>query len=135
MVFRYDNICRSDGKEKWERKFWTFVKCRQVATIPMVMEKKLASAEAEASLRNKGKLLQRLLNSNSNANGHADHGVVTCAQEAHHLNVGGDGGRAGELSVAVHTAHGIGQAIGSGACSHVVGVQSTAGAAAGSRKT
>ena len=32
-------------------------------------------------------LLQRLLNSNSNGNGHTDHGVVTCAQEAHHLNV------------------------------------------------
>ena len=34
-------------------------------------------------------LLQRLLNSNSHGNGHTDHGVVTCAQEAHHLNVGG----------------------------------------------
>ena len=32
-------------------------------------------------------LLQGLLNSNSHGNGHADHGVVTCAQEAHHLNV------------------------------------------------
>ena len=32
-------------------------------------------------------LLQRLLNSNSHGNGHADHGVVACAQEAHHLNV------------------------------------------------
>ena len=32
-------------------------------------------------------LLQGLLNSNSNANGHTDHGVVACAQEAHHLNV------------------------------------------------
>ena len=28
------------------------------------------------------KLLQRLLNSNSHGNGHTDHGVVTCAQEA-----------------------------------------------------
>ena len=80
MVFRYDNICRSDGKEKWERKFRTFVKCRQVATIPMVMEKKLASAEAEASLRNKGKLLQGLFDSDSHGDGHADHGVVTCAR-------------------------------------------------------
>ena len=32
-------------------------------------------------------LLQSLFNSNSHGNGHADHGVVTCAQEAHHLNV------------------------------------------------
>ncbi len=30
-------------------------------------------------------LLQRLLNSNSHGNGHTDHGVVTCAHEAHHL--------------------------------------------------
>ena len=32
-------------------------------------------------------LLQAFLNSNSHGNGHTDHGVVTCAQEAHHLNV------------------------------------------------
>ena len=32
----------------------------------------------------------------------------------------------------MHTTHGVGQAIGSGACCHVIGVQSTAGAAAGS---
>ena len=31
--------------------------------------------------------LQSLFDSNSHGNGHADHGVVTCAQEAHHLNV------------------------------------------------
>ena len=43
----------------------------------------------------------------------------------------GDGGRTGELGVGVHTAHGVGHAVGSGASSHVVGVQSTAGAAAG----
>ena len=32
-------------------------------------------------------LLQGLLNSDSNTNGHADHGVVACAQEAHHFHV------------------------------------------------
>jgi hypothetical protein len=32
-------------------------------------------------------LLAAFLNSNSHGNGHADHGVVTSAQEAHHLNV------------------------------------------------
>jgi len=32
-------------------------------------------------------LLQAFLNSNSHGDGHTDHGVVTCAQEAHHLNV------------------------------------------------
>ena len=42
------------------------------------------------------------------------------------------GGRASELSVAVHTAHGVGHAVGSGACSHVIGVQGTAGTTAGS---
>jgi hypothetical protein len=31
-------------------------------------------------------LLAAFLNSNSHGNGHADHGVVTSAQEAHHLN-------------------------------------------------
>ena len=47
-----------------------YATCRwQVATIPMVVEKKLASAEAEASLRNKGKLLQGLRGSNSQVNG------------------------------------------------------------------
>ena len=30
--------------------------------------------------------LQGLLNSNSHGDGHTDHGVVTCAQEAHHLD-------------------------------------------------
>jgi hypothetical protein len=34
-----------------------------------------------------GKLLQGLLNSNCHGNGHTNHGVVTSAQEAHHLNV------------------------------------------------
>ena len=32
-------------------------------------------------------LLQSLFNSNSHGNGHADHGVVACAQEAHHFHV------------------------------------------------
>ena len=32
-------------------------------------------------------LLQTFLNSDSHGNGHADHGVGACAQEAHHLNV------------------------------------------------
>ena len=44
----------------------------------------LSSRDIFAYLR---KLLQRLLNSNSHGNGHTDQGVVTGAQEAHHLNV------------------------------------------------
>ena len=46
--------------------------------------------------------------------------------------MGGDGGRTGELRIAVHTAHGIGHAVGSRTSSHVIGMQSTARAAAGS---
>ena len=43
-----------------------------------------------------------------------------------------NGGRARELSVAVHSAHGIRHAIGSGAGSHVIRMQRSARAAAGS---
>ena len=76
-------------------------------------------------------LLFALSNSNGHSHSRTDHGVVAHAQEAHHLHVSGDGGGTGELGVGVHTAHGVGHAVGSGASSHVVGVQSTAGAAAG----
>src|SRR5699024_2123411 len=64
--------------------------------------------------------------------GHADHRVVAGADQAHHLHVRGHAGGTGELGVAVHTAHRVGQAVGSRAGGHVVGVQGTAGAAAGS---
>ncbi len=37
-----------------------------------------------------------------------------------------------ELSIAVHAAQRVGQAVACGACSHVIGMQSTAGTAAGS---
>ena len=43
----------------------------------------------------------------------------------------GDGAGAGELRVAVHTAHGVGHAVGSGTGGHIVRMQRTAGAAAG----
>ena len=76
-------------------------------------------------------LLQRFLNSNSHGNGSADHGVVAHAQEAHHFNVGRHGGGAGKLGVGMHTTHGVGHAVGSGAGRHVVGMQGTARAAAG----
>ena len=62
-------------------------------------------------------LVHCLGSSHSNSNSSAHHGVVAHAQEAHHLHVCGDGGRACELSVGVHTAHGIGHAVGSGAIS------------------
>ena len=44
----------------------------------------------------------------------------------------GNGGRTGELSVTVHTAHGVGHAVRSGAGGHVVGMEGTAGTTAGS---
>ena len=56
-----------------------------------------------------------LRSGNGASHGHADHGVVAGADQAHHLNVSRHAGRAGELSVAVHTAHGVGQAVRSGA--------------------
>ena len=64
--------------------------------------------------------------------GGAHHGVVAHADKAHHFNVGGHGGAACKLGVGMHTAHGVGHAVGGGAGSHVVGVQGTASAAAGS---
>ena len=73
-----------------------------------------------------------LLNSNSDCYSHTDHRVVACAEEAHHLNVRGNGGGSCELRVGVHAAHGICHTIGSGTCSHVIGMQCTACAAAGS---
>ena len=76
-------------------------------------------------------LFQRFLNSNSHGNGSADHGVVAHAQEAHHFHVGRHGGGTGELGVGMHTTHGVGHAVGSGAGCHVVGMQGTARAAAG----
>ena len=76
-------------------------------------------------------LLQCFLNGHSYANGSADHRIVAHAQEAHHFYVGRHGGGTGKLSVGMHTAHGIGHAVGSGAGCHVVGMQGTARAAAG----
>ena len=73
-----------------------------------------------------------LRSSNSAGDSHTDHRVVAGADQTHHLDVSRDGGRTSELSIAVHTAHGVGQAVGSGACCHVVRVQGTARAAAGS---
>ena len=41
--------------------------------------------EASKNLINQG-LLQRLFDRNRNRNGHSHHGVVTCADESHHLD-------------------------------------------------
>ena len=78
------------------------------------------------------KLLLRILHSNGHGDGRANHGVVAHADQAHHLNVSRHGGGASELGVGVHTTQGVGHAVGGGAGSHVVGMQGTARAAAGS---
>ncbi len=43
----------------------------------------------------------------------------------------GNGGRACELSVGVHTSHGVGHSVAGGSCRHVIGMESTSGTAAG----
>ena len=73
--------------------------------------------------RENQQLLACLFDSNCNSNSHTNHGVVTCADETHHFYVSGHGGRACELSVAVHSTHGVGHTVGSGTCCHVVGMQ------------
>ena len=78
------------------------------------------------------KLLLCFLYSHGHSHSRADHGVVAHADQAHHFHVSRNGGRTGELSVRVHTAHGVGHAVRGGAGGHVVGMQGTAGAAAGS---
>ena len=78
------------------------------------------------------RLFARLLYGNGNRNGSADHRVVAHADQSHHFHVRGNGGGACKLGVAVHPAHGIRHAIGSGTSRHVVGMQRAACAAAGS---
>ena len=73
-----------------------------------------------------------LVNRHGAGHGSADHGVVAHTHQAHHFHVGGYGGGAGKLGVAMHTAHGVGQAVRGGAGGHIVGMQGAAGAAAGS---
>ncbi len=65
----------------------------------------------------------RLFDGDGHRDGGADHRVVAHADEAHHVDMRGDGGAAGELRVAVHAAHGVGHAVARGAGCHVVGVQ------------
>ena len=76
-------------------------------------------------------LLRSFLNCYSYGYGHSYHGVVTCADVTHHFYVGGNGGGACELCVGVHTTHGVGHTVGSGTCSHVIGVKSSTGTTTG----
>ena len=75
--------------------------------------------------------LHSLFNSNCASNCSTNHRVVAHADKAHHFNVGGHGGAACKLGVGMHTAHGVGHAVGSGTGGHIVRMQRTAGAAAG----
>ena len=75
-------------------------------------------------------LFHRFFHRDSNGHGSADHRVVAHADEAHHLYVSRNGRAARELRVAVHTAHCIRHAVGSGTRSHIVRMQRSARAAA-----
>ena len=76
--------------------------------------------------------LSSFLDGYSNSYGSTYHRVVAHADQTHHLNVCRYGGRTSELRVRVHTAQSIGETVRSGTCSHVIGMQSTSGTAAGS---
>ena len=67
----------------------------------------------------------------SNCNSHTNHGVVTCADETHHLYVSGNGGGACELCVGVHSSHGVGHTVAGGTCSHVIGMEGSTCTTAG----
>ena len=79
-------------------------------------------------------LLGSLFNSNSASNGCTNHRVVAHADETHHLNVCRNRGGTCRLKpcIGVHTAHGIGHAVRGRTGSHVIRMQRTACAAAGS---
>ena len=73
----------------------------------------------------------RLFECHGHRNRCPDHRVVAHADETHHLHMGGNGGRSGELGIRVHAAHGVGHAIGGRSCPHIVRMEGAAGAAAG----
>jgi len=59
----------------------------------------------------KASLFEAFFHRDGDGHGSADHRVVAHADQAHHLYVRRHGGRTGELSVGVHTAHSIGHTI------------------------
>ena len=71
------------------------------------------------------RLLAGFFDRHCNSHGHANHGVVTSADETHHFHVCRHGGGTSELGVGVHAAHGVGHAVRGRACSHVIGVEGT----------
>ena len=76
-------------------------------------------------------LFIRFLNRHGTSHGSADHGVVAHTDQPHHFYMRRYGRRACKLCIPVHTAHGVCQAIGSRTCRNIVGMERTAGAAAG----
>ena len=61
--------------------------CRVVMCFLAYVLRKLGFELFTVQIRGFTRLLQAFLNSDSNAHGHTDHGVVACAQEAHHFHV------------------------------------------------
>lgn len=53
------------------------------------------------------------------------HRIVAHSKKSHHLNMCRNTGRPCELSIAVHTPHGIRHSVGSWSCSHIIWMQST----------
>ena len=86
--------------------------------------------KSQKSLKIK-ELFARFFDRNCYCYGHTNHGVVTCTDETHHLNVSGNGGRACELRVAMHSSHGVCHTVAGGTCSHVIGVESSTCTATG----
>ena len=86
---------------------------------------------ASALFKSEELLLHGLFDGDGDSDGRADHRVVAHAKEAHHLDVRRNGTGARELRIGVHTAPGVGHAVGGGAGGHVVRVQRAARAAAG----
>ena len=78
------------------------------------------------------RLFHRFFHRNRNSYSRAYHGVVAHSDKSHHLDVCRDGGGACELCIGMHPAHGVRHTVGSGACSNIVGMQSSTRAAAGS---
>ncbi len=70
-------------------------------------------------------LVQRQVDGYGDGNGSTYHGVVTDTQEAHHLNVSRNRRGTCELSVAVHTTHGVCHTVRGRTGSHIIGVQGT----------
>ena len=78
--------------------------------------------------------LPRLLKSHGHGDRGPDHRVVAHADEAHHLHMRRNRGRAGKLGIGVHPPHGVGHAVGSRAGAYIIRMEGATGAAAGGHR-